>query len=151
MHNAQVCYIPRRAPPPRRSFPFSSSVLYPVDPPPPPLPPVLPIFHFGSLPRRPGPSHFPLRFFNLSIPPAGPWHFPLRFCNLSIPISHFDYLTRRSPRPEHMGITKKSNTHPTLVFCLSTTTVSETNQWCAKYVPIGSPNSCSRLKNPGWM
>jgi hypothetical protein len=31
-----------------------------------------------------------------------------------------------------MGITKKSNTHLTLVFFLSTTTVSETNQWCAK-------------------
>jgi hypothetical protein len=34
---------------------------------------------------------------------------------------------------------------PTLVFFLSTTTpVSETNQWCAKYVPIGSPNCCSQ-------
>jgi hypothetical protein len=36
--------------PPPRSFPFSTSVLYPVDPPPPP-PPVFPIFHSGSLPR----------------------------------------------------------------------------------------------------
>ncbi len=39
-----------------------------------------------------------------------------------------------------MGITKKSNTHPIVVFFLSTTTVSETDQWCAKYVPIGSPH-----------
>ncbi len=41
---------------PRQSFPFSTSVIYPVDPPPPPTgpshpPPVLPIFHSGSLPR----------------------------------------------------------------------------------------------------
>jgi hypothetical protein len=41
VHNAQVCYIP-----PARSFPFSTSVLYPVDP-----SPVLPIFHSGSVPR----------------------------------------------------------------------------------------------------
>jgi hypothetical protein len=56
VHNAQVCYIPRRAP--RQSFPFCTSVLYPVDPPPGPSnpPPVLPISHSGSLTRQaPGP------------------------------------------------------------------------------------------------
>jgi hypothetical protein len=81
VHNAQVCYIPRRAPAPGPSH-FPLRFFTPLTP---PLPPVLPIFHFGSLPCRPGHSHFPLRFFNLSIPPAGPWHFPLRFCNPLIP------------------------------------------------------------------
>jgi len=45
---------------------------------------------------------------------------------------------------EHMGITKNQIPTPTLVFFLSTTTVSETNHWCAKYVPIGSSNCCSQ-------
>ncbi len=71
---------------------------------------VLRISHSGFLSRRPpspGPSHFPLQFFNLSSPPPppGPSHFPLRFFNLSIPprpvlhISHSGFLTRRSPPP----------------------------------------------------
>jgi hypothetical protein len=72
----------------------------------PPAALVLRISHSGYLPRRappPGPSHFPLRFFNPSIPPRpvlhishsgsltrwspppGPSHFPLRFFNPSIP------------------------------------------------------------------
>jgi hypothetical protein len=62
----------------------------------PPAAPVLCIFHSGSLPRQPpcpilrishsdsltrrapqpGPSHFPLRFFNPSIPPCRSFTFP---------------------------------------------------------------------------
>ncbi len=51
---------------PARSFTFLTLVLYPVK-----FPyPVLHISHSGSLTRsRPaGPSHFPLQFFNLSVP-----------------------------------------------------------------------------------
>jgi hypothetical protein len=50
---------------------------------------ILHISHFSSLTRRApllGPLHFPLRFFNLSIPPPGPSHFPLQFFNLSVPV-----------------------------------------------------------------
>jgi len=53
--------------PPAWSFAFLTPVLYPVDPP----RPVLRISHSGSLTRQapsPGPSHFSLQFFNLSIP-----------------------------------------------------------------------------------
>ncbi len=68
--------------------------------------PILRIFHFGSLPRRPplGPSHFPLRFFTLSTPPS-PSHFPLRLftpsTSLVLPIFHSDFL----PRPESGKVT----------------------------------------------
>jgi hypothetical protein len=80
---------------PGRSFAFRTPVLYPIDPPrlvlrishssfltcrnPPPPHPVLHISHSGSLIRRApslGPSHFPFRFFNLSIPHAQSFTFP---------------------------------------------------------------------------
>jgi hypothetical protein len=79
-------------PPSPRSFAFLTPVLYLVDP----LRlvlrisrssfltrraprPVLRISHSGSLTRRSpsaGPSHFPLRFFNPSIPPGRSFAFP---------------------------------------------------------------------------
>jgi hypothetical protein len=75
----------------------------------PPTALVLRISHSGSLPRRPPPrpvlriSHSD--FLTRQAPPPSPSHFPLQFFNPSIPprlvlhISHFGSLTRRSPRP----------------------------------------------------
>jgi len=127
VHNAQVCYIPRRDPPsPRRSFPFSTLVLYPVDPPPfrrslpfstsvfYPVAPVLRISHFGSLTcRSPRPvlgiSHSVSITRRSPRPVLGISHsgsLTRRSPRPILRISHFDYLTRRSPRLEHTGITK---------------------------------------------
>jgi len=63
-------------------------------------------------PPRPGPSHFPLRFFTSSTALPGPSHFPLRFFNPSSPprpvlcISHSGSLTHRSPPagPSHFPL-----------------------------------------------
>jgi hypothetical protein len=84
-----------------RSFAFPTPFLYPVHPPPHPVlrishsgflthrtpRPVLHISHSGSLTCQSpsaGPSHFPLRFFNPSIPPCSVLH-----------ISHSGFLTFR--------------------------------------------------------
>ncbi len=95
------------SPPPPRSFAFPTPVLYPVDPPSPRLVlrishsgslthraprPVLHISHSGSLTRRsppPGPSHFPLQFFNLLVPilenPTGTKELLVPFMSTTLP------------------------------------------------------------------
>jgi hypothetical protein len=75
VHNAQVCYIHRRAP---RL--------------------VLRIFHSGSLPRRspPGPSHFIHLGFLPRWPPSPPRSFPFS--------TSVFYLVDPSPRPFHFPL-----------------------------------------------
>jgi hypothetical protein len=58
----------------------------------------------------------------------------------------FDSVVFFSPNIQNIWVLQKNQIPtPTLVFFLPTTTrVSESNQWCTKYVPIGSPNCCSQ-------
>ncbi len=153
MHNAQVCYFNNvwlmflafkkkksfqtivGPPPPALVLCISHSGSLPRRPPP---RPVLRISHSGSLTRwatSPGPSHFPLWFFNLSIPPPrpvlhishsgsltcrspppGPSHFPLHFFNLSVPI--LEDLTRT----KEPSVPFISTTLPSRWFCGRTIT-----------------------------